>query len=388
MKKVLKIISFITILFVLLTSCEDSNILQPKNSLFPEVTDCVRPDYLDSFSTTRAWYYYSMKSSHNGTYLLYTLDNTNRYYILNVHTGESKSIEFNSILPKHLNFEAVGSATFCSYDENKILFNLLLSTDTLGNGKGTVEGQYLYVLDHDKNEMWDVSPKFFGKYGINPSINIPEILSWLNTSYPGNDNIFLRNYGEYNIQSQILQTPMYNPKLYISMSQDGKNVFRVVQGDFVRIDDQNPFSDGYKQYFFYLNNVRLEFDSLFITALDGGDLNFTQDGKYLVGSFIRGQFIPNVVDVHGTIDTTKIIPIEKLNTKEFFAIDVEKTLSSGKLVLAYNFSFKKKYCLYRVTSVIPLTNNSVTVSMSYDRYDIADIYEMSFDGRILRKLRK
>ncbi|MBL8003475.1 MAG: hypothetical protein JNL36_00120 [Candidatus Kapabacteria bacterium] len=388
MKTTLKLFGLLSICFAMLLGCEESNILQPQKSLYPEVKDCKWPDYLDSFSQNRSWYYYSIQSSNQGNFLLYTLDYTNRYYLLNVSTGQSSFIDFNKMLPNHLNFEALGSAVSCPYDENKIMLNILLSTDTIGNGKGYVEGQYLYEFNQSNNDLKDVSPDFFGKYGMNPRSGVANLLRWLNTSSIGNDFVVLSNYGMYHIQNQTLTPTINDPKFNISISSDGKNIFRVVHGDFVRIDDQDPFSDGYKKYFFYLNNVLLEFDSLFITSLDGGELYFTQNGKYLVGAFIRGQFIPNPLDIHGNIDSSKIIPKEKLNTKEFFVIDVEKTLSSGKLVLVYNFSFVKKYCLFRVNSVKPLTNNTVTVSMSYDRYDIADIYEMSFDGRILRKLRK
>lgn len=373
---------FLVILNVTLTlfcCCNDTNIVNPDTNMFRiyKEGECVAPSWTKEYSMVSFPYIYSKVTSFNGKYMIYEYDNSDEYYLLNTITRESTIIDFDSMLPTNMKCLSIASWVSCPYDESKYLCLMLIETDTIGNWQRTVWQKQIVLCNFSENTLQIVSDKLFGKYG-EKIIGIPDLLQWFSRSIPGNDFIFLRNYGIMNIQSQIV-IPDKDPIVVKAVSTDGKYYVRPT---YLGEDkDQNPMVK------YYLNDVLLPFDTLYISGIDNG-IYFTNDNRYLITDIPINENIKIELNCFtGEWDTLNWIPEEKRRGRELYIIDVLETITQRKMITKYHYNIQKKYCLFRSYTAPPMSNNSFPISFSYNRTDLADVYEMNFDGRILRKLR-
>ena len=362
---------------IIISSCETKNPTNPNP--IPDISgDCsaISETFPDSVPQHLLGKLHPVKYPHSaslkGTYLLYSDFISEAVYLMNTKTGEKKMLNFQSMLPSNMKFNSFQEAIFCPYDDNKFIINLIVQTDTIGNNDFFIQGKHLFLFEANTFSLSLISPSFFGKHGV----KYCTLYSWYNTSTINNNIVYIPQIGEVNLETGEIKNEYQSSIRVFSASPTGKD-FVFYEGSYT--------SDGVEMYKFYLNKIELDFDPNFWTTVLEG-FHFSQDGKYLLFTTQLTQMKPKVFDPFDPDPQPQkdTIPYAQKRFLETFIVDVDKTMSTGKMVLHKIVRYRRDLCLTGVYfNAKFLTPRSYVISYRYNNSELHQLHEISIDGQIL-----
>ncbi|MBL8003630.1 MAG: hypothetical protein JNL36_00910 [Candidatus Kapabacteria bacterium] len=345
---------FVNILIGLLfISCKDSNV-NPTPDPVPE--PCEVPIIYSSGGHVLD-YTYPVAVTLDNKYFIFAGGNRDSTIAWNLYDNQKSTEEylyFETFLPdiiKNSPRYGRGIPFPCPYNHNLLLFEISYVSDLLPPAVANNVNSIRYIVyDLTNKSVKDITPLQYFETGVPRSLGI-RFMTWLSKSSEGNDFFDCGKSGVFHVQSaQIVES---NPTVivYLNVGSSGK------------IKIQNKVSDT----LFSINNVSLNFDRNRIRST-----RISPDEKF-AAVFVERQ------------GTDYLWPYYYW---EMYIIDVEKTLSTGTMVIHSKIDFPTKLCAFQASSNFVLTPNN-TIIISFSRYTIqekSNLYEIDFNGKILRQL--
>ncbi len=138
---------------------------------------------------------------------------------------------------------------------------------------------------------------------------------------------------------------------------------------------------GIDLYNYKLNNIELGIDPNYWTLIPEG-LHFSQDGKYLMFTTKVSQMKPYIWDPFALTPyrPKDTIPYAQKRFLETFIVDIDKTISSGKMVLHKIIRYRRNLCYTGVFwNAQFLTPTSYVISYRYNNSELSQLHEISID---------
>lgn len=364
---------WVIMLCALLPSCKESTSIEPTPdikgdcSLISEtLIDTIPRHLLGTIHPVK----YPHSSSINGTYLLYSDFKSEAVYQMNRKTGEKIVLNFKSMLPENMKFEFFNNAVFCPYDDNLFMVHLGVSMDTTNKNQNTTLGYHIFIYDAKNLTLKLVTPSIVGKFG-----NYFGLGAWVLSSTKYNNNIFIYPLGIFNLESNQIVSQYSGGPLFLSPNGVDKIFAKSEYGQ-----------NGATLYKHYFNDIPLDFDPNYWSLIPEG-LHFSQDGKYLLftTSIVQSISLPDPDFPDDPVKPPKdTIPYAQKRFMETFIVDVEKTKTTGKMVLHNIVRYRRDLCLTGVYwHARFLTPRSYVISYRYNNTELHQLHEISIDGKIL-----
>lgn len=254
------------------------------------------------------------------------------YFYYSQRKNIKKPLNINKIINGEIKYDGTIAVLPCPYDNNKFL----LIIDGLNEQNATRTHWYLYEPDTEKSTK--ITPSDFRENGLDETTYswLPSPFTWLNSSTEGNDFLQTR-YGTYHLQNEVYVEKVDDGSYYNSVSPDGK----------------------FKWSGNILNGVKIDsFDNYSIT---GKSILWSKDSRYFAS-----------IRITGSSDLITTYVLDK--------IDIEKTLTSGRVFVEKTINLRSLYCVYRVGLYAQYLNeNKVLVSMSANEKDKGILYEVDLN---------
>lgn len=254
------------------------------------------------------------------------------YFYFSKSKNIKKPININKITNGEIRFDGTLVVLPCPYDNNKFL----LIMDGLNEQNSTRTHWYLYEPETEISSK--ITPSAFREKGLDETTYtwLPSPFTWLNTSTEGNDLLQTR-FGTYHLQNEEYVVKLTNGSYYNSVSPDGK----------------------YKWSGYILNGVKI--DSISDYTITGNGIRWSKDSRFFAS--VR------------TIKSDDLV-----TSYVIYVIDVEKTLTSGRVFVEKTINLRDLYCVYRAGLNAQYVNeNKILVSMSANEKDRGILYEVDIN---------
>jgi len=346
MKIVLNIFS-ILLAFVVIVSCDSTT--KPTEPQVEYKCDTL-PSWYPKGPSQRIYYPFRdiLSCSNDNNQFVFAIGKAHYYF--NRTKNMILPLSISIISNGELRNSGVGYGVYnCPYDNNKFLFVVM------GYKINDEEVGHWYLFDSEKNTFIKVTPSKYRESGFTEEayteISTPTI--WLSTSKVGED-LFATNLGVYHLQKEEYVELFPNNFRMFSVSPNGKYLWY----DFKNLKYGDP---NYNQLF--LNGVKIDSIQVKNTSIFAGrKILWSADSKYIATVTLTDkQFTPH-------------------SFYELHLINVEKTLTAGKIVIDKTINLIDSYCCFRAgTTAQYLSNGNVYVSMSYNQKDVGILYEVDLN---------
>jgi len=270
----------------------------------------------------------------------------NQTTILNVKTLQFITINPLEIIPKEYNVEIAFFPCFSPRENSKVL---LACGGYVKNDKGkTVWGRSIFIFDIYTKEYEDITPSKFGRYGVNfPSGGVR---LWMYDESTKTDRLFFSDTtGEYIVQDDRFINTTKEQVQSISISPNNKYVIRKFRDYNLNID------------YYTINGIRVK--NLEVNS-HTFSMAWSPDSRYLA---IQGFTNTYIFDL------------------------LESDPFSPSFTYKYMINARKQFCKYVYGSenhrqLAFLTPTTLAVSMRDHNGDIANVHEITIDGKYVRQL--
>lgn len=313
----------------MLYSCEDAIEPNDKNKLKCEtVPNWAKPDYYSNLVYYPLFEIVAMSNDQKNFFYEWA----GNYFYYSKSNNVKKPLNFNKIINGEIRYDGTLDVLPCPYDNNKYI----LVIDGLNEQNSTRTHWYLYEPETEK--CTKITPSDFREKGLDETTYswLPSPFTWLNSSTEGNDLLQTR-FGTYHLQKEIYVEKAADGSYYNSVSPDGK----------------------YKWSGYILNGVKI--DSISDYTNTGNGIRWSKDSRFFAS--VR------------TIKSDDLV-----TTYVIYVLDVEKTLSMGKVVVTKTINLRDLYCVYRAGLYTQYVNeNKILVSMSENEKDRGILYEVDIN---------
>ena len=266
-------------------------------------------------------------------------------------TNQIQMIEISNKFQDSIQYGGINDYSWCPYDESKLMLNITTYTDTVGDKKKYWFGTNLYILNLKNLELEKVSPSVFGRVGHSSTV------IWLNGSTLNNDSIQLINLGLYLLQKDmfIFDDIKYNYEIQSNNEKYflGKAYNQQTSMWGINLNGKNiMFPDSIVEIFYISISPNSENIALSVLPRDT-----TNNPKY------HRYFEIWIVKISDIIDKTTITNKKIINLRKEFCRFANQFLNAG-----YS------------------SNNSLVLSMYKEADDIAPLFEISLNGKIIRQI--
>lgn len=283
-------------------------------------------------------------------YTGYVDSNLYNVYIFDLNTKAQSVIQGNRI-SDYKNGTNIQKVLACPYDSDILLIvSRVISKDlTPQNGLFNAYRYLRYSIPLDS--IIDVTPTQYFETGIPRNLGIVPV-TWLSSSTINNDLLDCGTNGIFHLQSgNVIETRSKPYPVILSVSVSGKYKVMV-----------NSSSSK-----IFLNDIPIANQN------ESKNFAFSHDEKFLAYSSDR------------IVDSLHLF-------KNFWAtyiVDIQKTLEVGEVQFVNTIYHAKTFCSFKSNQEITFSSNSQTIILSLGRYTIESIpnlYEIDFNGKILRQL--
>ncbi|MCX6156207.1 MAG: hypothetical protein NT007_18815 [Candidatus Kapabacteria bacterium] len=340
----------ISIIFI---SCHNSNSPVNKCGLIEDTG----PGGIDVIPKFEQEFIYGV--SKNGDKLAFSYDEFD-VKILNLKTLEVRKLDFSKLLNQNERFLCLFEVIWSPDDNNQLLINMSVGTDTNNNGRWNQYGVNQYIYDDVCNILTRITPSKFGKYGTH-DYNC-RVINWLNCSEYNGSFILFNIYGIYHIS-----TGYFDPfnKKYSCISKNCNFYLNY----FLEYDN-----NGVKNSFYLINDYRLFFKDSF-HSISNGYPSWSPNSKKLAMTVI--------------VDGEDNIPYSERRFDEVWIIDIEKFMrDKPSIVPVQKINFKNLYCRFTHNAAVYITDSTLAVSLGQwgGNDSLGYLYEINERGDILRQL--
>ena len=335
------VIILIGLLFI---SCKDSNVNPIPD---PEPSPCEVPLFgmFDHFSKGKV----PISISSDNKILAYrsTLDTFKKIYFQNLTSNQIHSIsdaKFNQYLAE---FQ---KAFPSPYNNDEFIVVHKFRNDSIPSGdtkKVFFTSRRLYLFNFSSQTLIEITPVKYIKFGLPAQFNP---IVWLKNSSQNNDFVDCGNGGVIHLQSGEVTISDKKYSSVLTKSNDGTIVVKINSNDSM----------------VSLNEVPL------VSWTSSSGFSLDKDNKFL--SFLN----------YSTIDTINTFQ----NFWTIYIVDVSKTLNTNKVEYINVIDLKNVLCSFQTGSLITINSpNSIILPLSrYSIQDKSNLYEIDFNGKILRQL--
>lgn len=349
-------------LCIILASCEDEPTHpiekkpQDTTQQKPDTLDCPEPEHDDRGDWFSPLYGADRpRLSHEGKKLAYRI-NEGAIHVLDLQSLQDRTLDIRAMTQAPgFSLIAVGTVLWCPYDSDRLLVHTAGFTDTAGDGNFAY-GQHIFIVSLLKNSAQNVTPSAFGKAGGDFLL-----YSWLVSTNILQDSIFLLydlpndggfRQGIYVPQLQTITNTNFPEVRSFQQSKAGINYFGV--------SSASPFIGDT-----YLNGKLL--------TLPSESINYM-------------SWSPNAKKIALSV-MPKGDPA-KLRFEKIWVLDADKFLKENVINID-TIDLQKRFCMYSFGGGISaefITDSTLAVSMHKDKSVSSNLWEITLDGRMKRKL--
>lgn len=280
--------------------------------------------------------------------------------IMNINTLELTTLNPNSFFPKEYNIESGYFICFSPTENSKVLMGC---GGYPKNDKGKVVwGQTYFIVDIFTNEFKDITPTKYGKYGVD-KIETGAPRNWSIDQLNKNDIIhFSYLIGDYIVQEDRFVNIPSEQLRGVAISPN--NQYRIEKYHNAQIN---------QSYFTFNGNKLPPIEQNFANAYS---MAWSKDSRYLA---ITGFNRPTNV-------------INKNEYAHIWIFDMQESFpNSSSFKYKYKITPRKQFCKYiwsggterQLAFISPTT---LAVPMQDHNGDIANIHEITIDGKYVRQL--
>jgi len=295
--------------------------------------------------------------SHDGKWLLFvTNEGDGGAYVLNLITLERKQIIVSGGGLPHNHDISWDNPIWCPYDSDLVALNVTTLDPQNNGGSGEVQNIFTYRASTGESKL--ITPQIYDPISHGDRI----IGSWLLGSKPGMDSIIVQYGGGAGIYVPQTQALIY-------------------RGPF-------PGLPGAMDTFAFSPNNLHSLSFWRDSNISQTTLLYFLDGKKLITpravQTLSASFSPNSNLIALSVQPTGIPSDGSEVYQQVWIFSTDSSSPSSVQII----NFQCLFCTYNVLGAyaVFLTDSTLAVSMHKDGLDTSALYEITIDGRIVRKL--